>query len=231
MCSDKMEVKVRVSDGDGADNRKVPPVSVTKFETFYLSLRDTKIERRNRCSDSLRRMRQYRGLAYAEKTTTQTIVTNYDDDDDDDVLFIGDFELQGGPSSHEVVQHAYGATKEVWAWGKTVPVLSNVLGLTEGVTSKILEVTIHVDDRYDIEKDLVIPNLKKFDDEILSPLIGTILNKVGPAVSVGEEVIVKHIMHIVPQIPFLGQFVLGEEKEDKANDDIDNRTDGSLATK
>lgn len=231
MCSEKME---ETSDGAGADNRKnkkstTPPVSVTKFDSFFMSLRDTENERRNRCSDSMRRLRQYRGLTHAEKTTRQSIINNDDDEEeDDDVLFIGDFELKDESSSHEVVQHAYGATKEVWAWGKTVPVLSNVLGITEGVTSKFLEITIHVDD---VEKDIVIPNLKKLDDEIFSPMIGTILNIVGPAVSVGEEVIGKHVMHIVPHIPFLGQLVLGEEKKAKAKDDIDNRTDGSLSTK
>lgn len=238
MCSEKMEETS--SDGAGADNRNnkkyiTPPVSVTKFDSFYMSLRDTENERRNRCSDSMRRLRQYRGrqyrgLTHAEKTTRQSIINNNDDEEeeDDDVLFIGDFELKDESSSHEVVQHAYGATKEVWAWGKTVPVLSNVLGITEGVTSKFLEITIHVDD---VEKDIVIPNLKKLDDEIFSPMIGTILNIVGPAVSVGEEVIGNHVMHIIPHIPFLGQLVLGEEKKAKAKDDIDNRTDGSLSTK
>lgn len=228
------EIIITSDDGaapqnDAAVDNRSSPVTVTKFDSFYLSLRDTEKERRNRCSDSLRRLRQYRGLTYVEETTRQSII-NDDEEVDDDVLHIGGFELQGESSSHEVVQHAYGATKEVWEWGKTFPVLSNILGVTEGVTNKFLEITIH-HDVHDFEKDLVIPNLKKLDDEILSPMISTILNMLGPAVSAGEEVIGKPVMHIVPYIPFFGKLVLGEDKEDEAKHAIDHRTDGCLSTK
>ncbi|KAK1745153.1 hypothetical protein QTG54_004444 [Skeletonema marinoi] len=225
MCSEKMETSV----ADNQKNKlKLSPVTVTKFDSFYMSLRAVENERRNHCSDSLRRLRlrRYRG----EKMTQQLIIDNNvkeeDDGDDEDVFHIGDFEieLENESSSHEVVQHAYGATKEVWAWGKTVPVLSNVLGLTEGVTSKFFEITIHVDD---VEKDLVIPNLKKLDDEIVSPSIGTILKIIGPAMSVGEEVLVKPALHHIVQIPFLGQLILGEKKEDEVKDIIDHQADGS----
>mmetsp|Transcript_3763 Transcript_3763/g.5789 ORF Transcript_3763/g.5789 Transcript_3763/m.5789 type:complete len:252 (-) Transcript_3763:96-851(-) len=224
MCSEKMEASV----ADNQQNKlKQSPVTVTKFDSFYMSLRAVENERRSHCSDSLRRLRlrRYRG----EKVTQQLIIDNNakeDDGDDEDVFHIGDFEieLESESSSHEVVQHAYGATKEVWEWGKTVPVLSNVLGLTEGVTSKFFEITIHVDD---VEKDLVIPNLKKLDDEIVSPSIGTILNIIGPAVSVGEEVILKPALHHIVHIPFLGQLILGEKKEDEAKDIIDHQADGS----
>ena len=200
------------------DELKQSPVTVTKFDSFFLSLRDIETERRSQCSESLRRLRLRRYCA--EDMTRQTILSistssNEEDDDEDTVFHIGDFELESESRSHEVVQHAYGASKEVWEWGKTIPVLSNVLGLTEGVTSKFLQFTIHVDD---VEKDLVIPNLKKLDDEIISPSIGTFLNIIGPAVSVGEEVIVKPALHIVLNIPFLGQLVLGEKKEDEVKD-------------
>ena len=223
MCSEKMEAPV----ADNQQNKlKQSPVTVTKFDSFYMSLRAVENERRNHCSDSLRRLRlrRYRG----EKATRQSIIDNNVKEDDDDVFHIGDFEieLESESSSHEVVQHAYGATKEVWAWGKTVPVLSNVLGLTEGVTSKFFEITIHVDD---VEKDLVIPNLKKLDDEIVSPSIGTILNIIGPAVSVGDEVILKPALHHLVHIPFLGQLILGEKKEAevKDTDTIDHQADGN----
>ena len=218
---ESLHVMCSVADNQKDELKQQSPVSVTvtKFDSFYLSLRDIEIERRSQCSDSLRRLRLRRYCA--SHTTRQSILStssNEEDDEqeDEDVFHIGDFELVNDESnSHEVVQHAYGATKEVWEWGKSIPVLSNVLGLTEGVTTKFLQLTIHVDD---VEKDLVIPNLKKLDDEVISPSIGTILNIIGPAVSVGEEVIVKPALHIVPNIPFLGQLVLGENEEGEVKD-------------
>ena len=218
---ESLHVMCSVADNQ-TDELKQSPVSVTvtKFDSFYLSLRDIENERRNQCSDSLRRLRLRRYCA--SNTSRQSILStssnDYEEEDeqeDEDVFHIGDFELDDESNSHEVVQHAYGATKEVWEWGKSIPVLSNVLGLTEGVTTKFLQLTIHVDD---VEKDLVIPNLKKLDDEVISPSIGTILNIIGPAVSVGEEVIVKPALHIVPNIPFLGQLVLGKNEEDEVKD-------------
>lgn len=205
----------------GKVKRKFSPVTVTKFDSFYLSLRDVENERRNQCSDSVRRLRlrRYR----VEDTPRQSIIPTpnkeeniEDNDDDEDIFHIGDFEIECESSSHhEVVQHAYGATKEVWEWGKTVPVLSDVLGLTEGVTTKFLQLTIQIDD---VEKDLVIPNLKKLDDDIVSPSIGTIWNIIGPALAVGDEVIVKPVLHIAPHIPFVGQLLFGEKKEDEEKD-------------
>ena len=215
---ESVHVMCSVADNQKDELKQQSPVSVTvtKFDSFYLSLRDIENERRSQCSDSLRRLRLRRYCA--SNTTRQSISSTSSKSDyegeDEDVFHIGDFELDDVSNSHEVVQHAYGATKEVWAWGKTIPVLSNVLGLTEGVTTKFLQLTIHVDD---VEKDLVIPNLKKLDDEVISPSIGTILNIIGPAVSVGEEVIVKPALHIVPNIPFLGQLVLGKNVEVEAS--------------
>lgn len=208
MCQEKMDT----SDDNQTVEREQSPVTVTKFESFYLSLRHVEKERRNQCTDSVRRLRlrRYR----VENTPRQSItptprLEEIEDEDDEEIFHIGDFELECEPS-HEVVQHAYGAGKEVWEWGKTVPVLSDVLGLTEGVTTKFLQLTIHIDD---VEKDLVIPNLKRLDDEIVSPSIGAILNIIGPAVDVGDEVIVKPALHMAPHIPFVGQLLFGEKKK------------------
>lgn len=228
MCLEVEKMDTSCNDNQKVE-RKHSPLTVTKFDSFFLSLRDVENERRSQCTDSLRRLRvrRYR----VENTPRQSIIPTpttheeIEDDDDEEVFHIGDFELlESESSSHEVVQHAYGATKEVWEWGKTVPVLSDVLGLTEGVTTKFLQLTIHIDD---VEKDLVIPNLKKLDDEIVSPSIGTIWNMIGPALAVGDEVIVKPALHIAPHIPFLGQLLFGDEKEDEAKDSIVHEIDGS----
>jgi hypothetical protein len=52
----------------------------------------------------------------------------------------------------DVAQTIYGATKDAWAWGKTIAVVSNVLDLTEAVALKALDLTVHmnlvvIDDR------------------------------------------------------------------------------------
>ncbi len=184
------------------------PVTVTRFDSFYMSLRDVEHERRDRCSDSLRRLRQY-GLTkngVAISTRESTIQNN--DINDNDVVFLngGKDDKSNDNSPPEVVQNAYGATKQVWEWGKNVPVLSDVLGLTEGVTNKFFEITIQVED---VERDLVIPNLKKLDNEIVNPIIGAVFNAIGPALSVGDEVVVKPVMHLV--IPH----IMGREDEEK----------------
>lgn len=184
------------------------PVTVTRFDSFYMSLRDVEHERRDRCSDSLRRLRQY-GLTkngVAISTREPTIQNN--DINDNDVVFLngGKDDKSNDNSPPEVVQNAYGATKQVWEWGKNVPVLSDVLGLTEGVTNKFFEITIQVED---VERDLVIPNLKKLDDELVNPIIGAVFNAIGPALSVGDEVVVKPVMHLV--IPH----IMGREDEEK----------------
>lgn len=184
------------------------PVTVTKFDSFYMSLRDVEHERRDRCSDSLRRLRQYgltkNGVAIS---TPESTIQNNDINDNNDVIpdGTGGNDKSNDNSPPEVVQNAYGVTKQVWEWGKNVPVLSDVLGLTEGITNKFFEITIHVED---VERDLVIPNLKKLDDEIVNPIIGAVFNAIGPALSVGDEVVVKPVMHLLPHI-------IGREDEEK----------------
>lgn len=177
------------------------PVTVTKFDSFYMSLRDVEHERRDRCSDSLRRLRQY-GLTkngVAISTRESTIQNNN--------MFLNEGKDKSNDNSpSEVVQNAYGVTKQVWEWGKNVPVLSDVLGLTEGFTNKFFEITIQVED---VERDLVIPNLKKLDDEIVNPIIGAVFNAIGPALSVGDEVVVKPVMHVI--LPH----IIGREDKEK----------------
>jgi len=70
----------------------------------------------------------------------------------------------------DVAQNTYGCVKDIWAWGTTVPVVSNLLGITEAVAAKVTETTIHMD-LPAIDQEAVVPNLKKLDDEIVTPAI------------------------------------------------------------
>ena len=63
-----------------------------------------------------------------------------------------------------MAQNIYGATKDAWSWGKTVPVVSNVLGMTEFVALKALDVVamdfVNVDDG-------IKTQVEKLDDALL----------------------------------------------------------------
>ena len=70
----------------------------------------------------------------------------------------------------DVAQNTYGCVKDIWAWGTTVPVVSNVLGLTETVAAKVLDVAVHMD-LPAIDQQFVVPTCKKLDDDIVTPAI------------------------------------------------------------
>jgi len=188
--------------------QRVSPVSVTKFDSFFMGLKDIENERRDQCTDSLQRLHKYRGQTHIDTRR------NNDDDDDNDVLVLVNnnndtLQLQNksttssSSSSPEVVQNVYGITKDAWEWGKNIPLLGGVFGLTEFTTNKLLEITIQVNDI----DDILQPNLKKVDDHIVNPLIGM----VSPVLSIGEEVIVKPVLHIV--LPH----IIGHDNDKKKN--------------
>merc|ERR1739842_91279 len=92
-----------------------------------------------------------------------------------------------------------------------IPVLSNVLSLTEGTAAKVLDLTIHMD-LPSIDQDVVEPHAKKLDDVVITPVICKIWGIISPAVVKGEEMIVKPVMcEVVPRI--LGPLGLLKEEE------------------
>ena len=193
-------------NNDEPNQQRVSPVSVTKFDSFFLSLKDIENERRDKCTDSLQRLHKYRGQTHVDTRR------NTDDDDNDVLVSINNCNLQlqnkstTSSLSPEVVQNVYGITKDVWEWGKNIPLLGGVFGLTEFTTNKLLEITIQVNDI----DDILQPNLKKVDDHIVNPLIGM----VSPVLSIGEEVIVKPVLHIV--LPL----IIGHDNDKKKKDTI-----------
>jgi len=83
----------------------------------------------------------------------------------------------------DVSQTIYGATKDVWAYGKTVPVVSNILGIADAAALKALDITFHVD--YAVVDDKIKPQLKNLDDYVFTPVISTVWNVVKPLVGGG----------------------------------------------
>jgi len=127
----------------------------------------------------------------------------------------------------DVAQTIYGTTKDIWAWGKTVPVLSSILTLTECTTAKVLDVTVHMD-LPSIDQDVVVPHAKLLDDGVITPVICKIWEIVGPAVGKGDEMIVKPFVGgVVPRI--LGPLGLleGEKKKVVVVEEKKNVIDGS----
>jgi len=122
----------------------------------------------------------------------------------------------------DVAQNVYGCTKDIWAWGKTVPIISNMLGLTEGVTAKVLDITIHMD-LPSIDQNVVVPNFKKLDDEVITPAICTSWGIVNGGVTKGDEMIVKPVMtEVVPRILGPLGFLEDEKKEKNPIDSTPN---------
>jgi len=122
----------------------------------------------------------------------------------------------------DVAQNVYGCTKDIWAWGKTVPIISNMLGLTESVTAKVLDITIHMD-LPSIDQNVVVPNFKKLDDEVITPAICTIWGIVNGGVTKGDEMIVKPVMtQVVPRILGPLGFLEDEKKEKNPIDSTPN---------
>jgi hypothetical protein len=110
----------------------------------------------------------------------------------------------------DVAQHIYSHIKDIWAWGKTVPVVEVLLGITESVATKLLEATFKTD-LPAIDNKVAQPNLKKLDDQVVTPAILAIWGIIGPAVTKGDEMIVKPVMkEVVPKV--LETVGMGEKK-------------------
>lgn len=129
-------------------------------------------------------------------------------------------------SKFDVSQTIYGATKDVWAYGKTVPYVTNVLGLADAVATKVLDMTFHVD--YAAVDDKIKPQLKKLDDDIVTPVIETVWNVIAPAVGKANEMVVEPVMkEVVPKVmasvvaPVMASFFVDEKKEQAKKSAID----------
>lgn len=81
----------------------------------------------------------------------------------------------------DLTQNLYGATKVVWSWGKTVPLLSNLLGMTEFIALKALDTTLHMDFAQ-IDEGLKT-QLKMLDDKAVTPAVSVVWRVIEPAMN------------------------------------------------
>jgi len=93
----------------------------------------------------------------------------------------------------DIAQNVYGTAKNVWAWGKTIPIITTLLGLTETIATKVLDTTIHMD-LPAIDENGVKSQLKKLDDDIVTPAILAVWKIIEPAIAKGVEMVVKSVL-------------------------------------
>eukprot|EP00571_Detonula_confervacea_P012328 CAMPEP_0172300910 /NCGR_PEP_ID=MMETSP1058-20130122/2911_1 /TAXON_ID=83371 /ORGANISM="Detonula confervacea, Strain CCMP 353" /LENGTH=374 /DNA_ID=CAMNT_0013010857 /DNA_START=15 /DNA_END=1139 /DNA_ORIENTATION=+ len=113
----------------------------------------------------------------------------------------------------DIAQNVYTSVKSLWSWGKSVPIITNLLSLTETIAGKVLDTTVHMD-LPALDAQGVTPQLKKLDDDIVSPALLAVWKIIEPAWVKGEEMVIQPVMReVVPRVlmPF-GMF--DEKKKD-----------------
>jgi len=115
----------------------------------------------------------------------------------------------------DVAQNAYGAAKDLWFWGKSVPVVSHLLGVTEAVAAKVLDASVHMD-LPALDSQVATPQLKKLDDDVVTPFILAVWKLIEPAVVEGDKLVIQPVLkEVVPRVLApLGLFA--KKKEEKA---------------
>lgn len=112
----------------------------------------------------------------------------------------------------DVAQHAYGAAKDLWSWGRSVPVVTHLLGLTEALAATALDVTLHMD-LPSLDAQVTSPRDKKLDDEVVTPLLLAAWKLMEPAVAKGDEVLRPVWQEVVPCA--LGLFSARKEEAER----------------
>lgn len=96
----------------------------------------------------------------------------------------------------DVTQAIYSQIKNIWAWGKTVPVVEHVLGMNEWIINAILDATLKTD-LLAIDKNHAQPTLKKVDDNVFTPtgrMACHVWGIIAPAVHTADEFVVQPIV-------------------------------------
>lgn len=96
----------------------------------------------------------------------------------------------------DVTQAIYSQIKGLWAWGKTVPLLENLLSANEWIVNAILDATLKTD-LLAIDKDHAQPILKNVDDNVFTPtarMAGHVWGFIAPSIYTADEFVVQPIV-------------------------------------
>lgn len=80
----------------------------------------------------------------------------------------------------DVAELVYGKAKHVWAWGKTLPLISIGLGMTEAVAQKAASMA--GTDLEKLDKEIIHPRLVTLDSEFIAPVIKVVIEYARPIV-------------------------------------------------
>jgi hypothetical protein len=100
-------------------------------------------------------------------------------------------------SKTDAAEVVYSKAKDVWAWGKTVPVVSFLVGTTETVASKALDAA---GTNFSTVDGTVSRELAKLDSGILNPAIEAIVKAIMSAAGHAEEYLKPIILSILSTV-------------------------------
>jgi hypothetical protein len=91
------------------------------------------------------------------------------------------------PEEHaDAASHLYEGVKGAWGWGKTLPVVSSFMGISEAIASKVIGIA--GTDFEEIDTQLK-PHLTKFDNGVLNPAIAAIVRALLGAAGKSDELV------------------------------------------
>eukprot|EP00567_Pseudictyota_dubia_P012145 CAMPEP_0197436130 /NCGR_PEP_ID=MMETSP1175-20131217/3606_1 /TAXON_ID=1003142 /ORGANISM="Triceratium dubium, Strain CCMP147" /LENGTH=372 /DNA_ID=CAMNT_0042965341 /DNA_START=741 /DNA_END=1859 /DNA_ORIENTATION=+ len=114
----------------------------------------------------------------------------------------------------DVAQHAYSAAKNIWSFGRSIPVGGAILGLYEAAAGKVLDIIVHKDlPGVDSE---IKPHLVTLDKDIIDPAVLAIVKFFTPAVEKGGEVVGPVVSPIVATVLKIFPKQIEAEKQNEA---------------
>ncbi|CAJ1942166.1 unnamed protein product [Cylindrotheca closterium] len=114
-------------------------------------------------------------------------------------------------SNPDAAANVYKGAKGVWAWGKSVPVFSPLMGIAECVAGKALQVA--GTNLQDLDSNLIEPQLQNLDSGILNPAIKTVAGIMLGAAGKAEGVVKPIIVIVLSPFKMLTQQPSNEEVE------------------
>jgi len=113
----------------------------------------------------------------------------------------------------DIAQNAYTGLKDIWSWGRSVPIITDILGLTEAVAARVLDTTVHMD-LPALDSKAVTPQLKKLDDDFVTPAVLAVWKILEPVLAKSNEAVLQPVLKEVMPRVLLPVVFLEEKKKD-----------------